>query len=331
MILKENHIFFILRFWRDLTHPIRYDVTGDLHAPQLGTYYLLFDENRIVNQKGATKSFVLDEKGIPVTPTYIDVKEKSHVYFPITIGQYGLAVFHTYLRTRSESDRSRFLRIADWFYDNRIEDDRLGTYWLTDVSLPAYRNPGPWQSAFVQGRGISVLLRGYQLTGNSPYLDVAQGALKPFLHLVSEGGVTSSTEWGPFYEEYTSGVPTLVLNGMIFSLCGVHDFVRVFPENRLSRRIFDDGIQTLKNILPEYDLGYWSRYNLCTADWYPKIDPATVAYHHLHITQLKMLYRLTGEEVFEEYADRFAAQCTFSNIIRTYRMKFQALKEMGRL
>lgn len=28
----------------------------------------------------------------------------------------------------------------------------------------------------------------------------------------------------------------------------------------------DDGISTLINILPEYDLGFWSRNNLCKAE-----------------------------------------------------------------
>ena len=116
------------------------------------------------------------------------------------------------------------------------------------------------------------------------------------------GGVTSYTDWGPYYEEYTSSIPTLVLNGFIFSLCGVYDFIRVYPDNDLAKQIFKDGIQTLKTILPEYNLGFWSRYNLCQADWYPAIDPATIGYQRLHATQLTMLYSLTGESVFLEYA-----------------------------
>jgi hypothetical protein len=300
MILKKKHVFFALRLWRDLTHPLRYDITDDLHAKQLGTYYFLFDENRIVNQKGATKSFVLDEEGIPVTPTYVDVTDKDYVYFPITIGQYGLAVFHTYLNSQSEMDRNRFLKIADWFYNTRIEDDRLGPYWLTDVSLPAYSNPGPWQSAFVQGRGISLLLRAYQLTGKHCYLEAAK-------------------------------VPTLVLNGLIFSLCGLYDFVRVCSENSLAQRLFREGVQTVIHALPAYDLGFWTRYNYCQAAFYPAVDPATVCYHRLHITQLKMLYRLTHEEILREYAENWARYDVPRNIAKMYVIKYRALRKIGRL
>jgi hypothetical protein len=126
-------------------------------------------------------------------------------------------------------------------------------------------------------------------------------------------------------------VPTLVLNGMIFSLCGVYDFVRVFPNNKLAKKIFDDGINTLKNILPEYDLNYWSKYNLCEANFYPKIDPATVGYQRLHITQLKMLYKLTGEKIFNNYAQMFKKQINIFNILKMYIIKYKALKKLNRI
>ena len=223
------------------------------------------------------------------------------------------------------------MKFVYWFCDRNEIYDRLCSLWLTDVPLPQYKNPGPWQSAFAQGRGVSILLRGYQLTDDKKYAEMAEKALIPFTKPVSEGGVTSFTQWGPFYEEYTAKVPTLVLNGMIFSLCGVYDFVRVFPENKLAKKIYNDGIQTLKNILPEYDLGYWSRYNLCKADWYPEIDPATIGYQRLHITQLEMLYKLTNEKIFQEYAEKFRKQDNFLNIIRMYKIKYRALKRLRKI
>ena len=329
--IKNKYIFFLLRILKDIINPIQYKISNNLHSENLTEYYFLFDENQMENQKGGQKSIVYDKEGIPLNPTYIDVRDKKYVYFPITIGQVGLAVFHTYLKTKSESDKNRFLKFVDWFYKNAEISDNLGVRWLTDVPLPQYKNPGPWQSAFAQGRGISILLRGYQLTDDKKYAEMAEKALIPFTKPVSEGGVTSFTNWGPFYEEYTAEVPTLVLNGMIFSLCGIYDFVRVFPENKLAKKIYNDGIQTLKNILPEYDLGYWSRYNLCKAVWYPEIDPATITYQKLHITQLEMLYRLTSENIFQKYAEKFRKQNNFLNAIKMYKIKYHALKRLRRI
>ena len=309
----------------------RYPIAEDLHSSTLGEYYFVFKEKRVSAGKDQALINKFDENGIPINKTYIDVKDKDFVYFPISIGQMGLAVFNTYQNTKSEDDKLRFLKFAEWFYKNADISKELGARWLTDVKLPAYQTPENWQSAFSQSRGISILLRSYQLTGKKEYAEMAEKALISFTKPVSEGGVTSFTQWGPFYEEYTSSVPTLVLNGKIFAMCGLYDFVRVFPENKLAHKLFDEGIETLKNILPAYDMGFWSRYNLCEAPWYPKVDPATIQYQKLHITQLKMLYQLTKQEFFYDYMLKFDKQNTLFNAFRMYFIKFRALKKLGRL
>jgi hypothetical protein len=148
---------------------------------------------------------------------------------------------------------------------------------------------------------------------------------------VDDVGVASFTEDCPFYEEYTAKGPTLVLNGMIFSLFGIMDFVRVFPDNKLARKIHDDGILTLENMLPEYDLGFWSRYNLCRLEGYPEIDPATVGYQRLHISQLEVMHRYTGNEIFYHYMELFKKQDTFLNILKMYKIKYKSLKSLNRI
>lgn len=328
----NKYTFMFGKFMADLRRPKQaFQLSKDLHSQTLGEYYFLFEEARIA--AGADQKLIskFDENGIPINKTYIDVQDKEYVYFPISIGQMGLSVFHTYLKTRSDEDKARFLKFADWFMENGEKDENLGIRWMTDVSLPAYKNPGPWQSAFSQARGISILLRAYQLTKKQAYADHAKEALKSFLLPVEKGGVTSYTDQGPFYEEYTANVPTLVLNGMIFALCGIYDFVRVFPADKEAKKIFDDGITTLEEILPEFDMGYWSRYNLCKAEWYPDIDPATIGYQRLHATQLELLYKITRKEIFNTYVKRFRKQDTLVNAIRMYKVKYHALKKIGRL
>ena len=62
-----------------------------------------------------------------------------------------------------------------------------------------------------------------------------------------------------------------------------------------------------------------------------KIDPATIGYQRLHITQLEMLYRLTNEKIFKEFAEKFKKQDNFINAIKMYKIKYKALKKIGRL
>lgn len=330
MVIKRI-IFMSEKFIFDFTTPKSiYPISDDVTSSKLKHYYFKFEEKQILN-RGQRLISNFDENGIPINKTYVDVSDQNFVYFPITIGQMGLAVFHSFLSSGLEQEKEKFLKFVDWFNNNLEFKNGLGTRWLTYVPLPQYKNPGPWQSAFSQSRAISILLRGYQLTKNEKYLQIAEQALIPFTKSVSEGGVTSFTTWGPFYEEYTAEVPTLVLNGMIFSLFGIYDFIRVCPDNELAREIFNNGISTLENILPQYDLGFWSRYNLCSAPWYPEIDPATISYQRLHIAQLKVMHRITGKEIYKEYWQKFRKQDNLLSALRMYKLKFKALKKIGRL
>ena len=331
MSLKKK-IFMLNKFAADLQSlKERYEIPDNLTSKDLKYYYFVFKEERLSSGKDQALINKFDLNGIPINRTYIDVTDKEFVYFPISIGQMGLAVFHTWLVTNNDSDKKRFLKFVDWFFDNAEISEKIGARWMTDVALPQYHNPGPWQSAFSQSRAISILLRGFQITGDTKYAEIAEKALKPFSITVEDGGVTAFTKWGPFYEEYTSSESTMVLNGKIFALCGLHEFIRVFPENSLSKKLFDQGIDTLINVLPEYDLGFWSRYNLCKAEWHPDIDPATIAYQRLHINQLNMLYKLTGKNTFIFYADKFKQQDNLKNAFKMYILKYKSLKKIGRL
>jgi len=330
MRLKKT-LFMLKKFRIDLQAPRdRYRLCDDWQSSNLGDYYFLFDEERVAAGQDQKLIHSFDADGIPINKTYIDVADQELVYFPISIGQLGLAVYHTWLKTNRANDRDRFLKFVAWFYRHADLSD-AGARWLTEVALPQYHNPGPWASAFAQSRGLSILLRGFQLTGETRYAELATRALIPFTRPVAEGGVTVFTEYGPFYEEYTATVPTLVLNGMIFSLCGLLDYRRVFPADPLGRQLYNDGVATLKAILPQYDLGYWSRYNLCQAEWYPAIDPATIAYHRLHITQLQLLSRWTNDPVFKEWENRFRRYDTVANALKMYHTKFRSLKQLNRL
>ncbi|MCF7911179.1 MAG: D-glucuronyl C5-epimerase family protein [Candidatus Cloacimonetes bacterium] len=322
----------INKFLHDINTPkTRYAIAKDVTSSDLGYYYFMFDEKRVAGGKDQKLLSHFDENGIPVNKTYIDVEGEEYIYFPITIGQMGLAVFHTWLKSGKEEDRERFLHYPRWFETNAEESRKLGARWLTKVPLPQYQNPGPWQSAFSQARAINILLRGFQLTGNDDWADLAKLALQPFSLPVKEGGVTILIDQAPFYEEYTAELPTMVLNGMIFALLGIYDYVRVFPDDKTARILFDSGIQTVADILPVYDLGYWSRYNHCQAEWYPEIDPATIQYQRLHIAQLKVLYKITEIPIFQKYAQIFHKQDNLINACRMYSQKYKSLKKINRI
>lgn len=307
----------------------------EVHNATLSYYYIRFAENPRRLNKLIT---AFDEAGIPLNTTYVDVEEKRLHYYPISIGQYGLAVFHSWLDTGAEAKKAHFLRIADWFYQNRTESDAHGAWWLTDVPKPEYGVFAPWKSAFAQSRALSILLRAWQLTGQEEYLHVAKRALIPFTLDISAGGVSVDRAQGrTFYEEYVAAAPTRVLDGHGFSLFGLYDFVRAvrpetdFAAHAQAKQLFEEGIAGLKQQLPEFDLGFWMRFNRCDLPGYPQDDPCTIGYMKLVAAQLRIFHAITGDDFFQRYAAKLEAYLRPANVLRMYRFKAKALKQLNRL
>ncbi len=310
-------------------------LSDDLFSQKLGHYYFLFeDDPRKLNR--LISSF--DARGIPMNDAYVDVENPRRHYYPISIGQYALARFNRWISEGEGEVRDHFLRIADWFMESVSEDDTLGSYWLTDIPKPEYRVFRPWKSAFAQSRALSVLLRAWQMTGREEYLRTAGRALLPFEVDISEGGVAAFADSNaPIYEEYTAEAPTAVLDGHNFSLLGVFDFIRAVPESLdksshdRAVKIFEKGIEGLIQRLPDYDMGYWLRFNLCSMPHYPQPDPCSIGYYRLVLLQLELLHTLSGRDELIGYQHKFSGYDRPGNIMRMYMDKYRALKKMNRL
>ena len=320
---------------RDFNTNRKIEINMDNQSETLGYYYIKFDED-ITKLNRLIHSF--DKNGVPLNTTYIDVEDVKLHYYPISIGQYGLAIFHSWLKTHSAEKKAHFLRIADWFMDNRTEHTELGCYWLTDVPKPEYGVYHPWQSAFAQSRGISISLRAWQLTADDTYLNVATQALIPFTKDISAGGVSVDREKEEtFYEEYVADLPTRVLDGHSFCLLGLYDYIRAVPENKnynghtLALRLFNEGIEGLIRQLPRFDMGFWPRFNRCDLPGYPQDDPCTIGYLRLVRQQFLILYQITGKEELRFFSEKFQHYDCIPNILKMYRHKFSALKKLNRL
>jgi hypothetical protein len=334
MKIKKT-LFMARKLLRDVNANRRMEVNMENPSGELGYYYIKFEEkpsklNHLIHS--------LDAEGIPLNTTYIDVGNPRLHYYPISIGQYGLAVFHAWLATGNLEKREHFLRIANWFLRNKQEAERLGCYWLTDVPKPEYDIRAPWKSAFTQSRALSILSRAWQLTGDEAYLRMATGALMPFAKDISEGGVSvDRAACETFYEEYVAAVPTRVLDGHAFSLFGLLDYLRAVPGDHspaghhLARRLFDEGLEGLIRQLPRFDLGYWMRFGRCDLPGYPVDDPCTIGYLRLVSKQLLILHHATGREELLHFARKCEQYNTLPHILKMYRAKFKALKKLNRL
>lgn len=94
-----------------------------------------------------------------------------------------------------------------------------------------------------------------------------------------------------------------IINGFMWAVMGVFDYW-LLTEREDIKEWFDRFTDTIARNLHLFDTGFWSLYEL-SGTKIPMI--ASHFYHKLHIVQLKILYNMTGDEIFLYYANKWTA------------------------
>jgi len=243
-----------------------------------------------------------DSNGIPILDYQGSLGPR---YNPIAIAQFGLGNFNAFRRSGPAGRLAKFLAVADWLVSN-LESNPAGLRVWNHHFDWEYRTTlrAPWQSALAQSQGISVLVRAYEETGKDVYLDNAKSAFEAFMQTTDKGGVVYIDERGdPWLEEYIVSPPTHILNGFIWATWGVYDYWLATADVS-ARELFAATIDTLKRNLERYDVSFWSLYELAGTKLKMLASPF---YHRLHIVQLCVLHKLTGEDLFAQYAAKWSS------------------------
>jgi hypothetical protein len=261
----------------------------------LGDYYQDFSPAIALVEDGPGGG--LDAEGIPVTSP-----GGEPVPSPIRVAQYALG--NLIAAGRGEERRAEVARVQlDWLVAAQADAGEWAGCWPMTHDNPKYPwLRAPWFSALASGNAISALLRGWEALGEAPYRDAASAAYEG-LHVPRDAMRICEESGGElWYEEYP-GVPALrVLNGHVYCLLGVADHARVSGDVEADRR-WRLAASTLLARLDEYDLGFWSAYEL---RWR---EPASLHYQrNIHVPQLRILAALTGEARFADVAERWARQ-----------------------
>ena len=216
--------------------------------------------------------------------------------------QWALGAWERYLKGDGDAWRQAAISAGDHLLSAQQRDGVWNGAWLHWFPMPhTYRIEPPWVSGIAQGEGASLMARLFAGTGDERYAEAARRALAPMRLPTASGGVLSEIDGLPFFEEYPTTPDSLVLNGGIFALWGFHDVARALDDVE-AKQWFEGGLDALVNLLPRYDTGYWSRYDLFP---HPVINVASAAYHLLHVKQLEILASLSERDELTQASERF--------------------------
>jgi hypothetical protein len=216
---------------------------------------------------------------------------------PVTVIQLAVGA----LQLRDPDQLPLVAAVVEWV--ERSADDR---------GLLAYRFPmphtfpleAPWYSSLAQGEAGSLLIRAAHVLDRPELFALADRVVEPLLEAEPLVALTAD---GPVLQEYPTDPPAHVLNGWITSLFGLYDTAQgprdPTATTRRAADAFDAGATTLAARLHLYrtPLG-WSRYDLYP---HPLANTTSLAYHRLHIAQLRALHSLTRIETFAATADEW--------------------------
>lgn len=174
--------------------------------------------------------------------------------------------------------------------------------------------PG-WVSGMGQGLALSVYARAYLATKDPAWIDAGDNALAFLQVPFPDGPMTDLSDLDPsltgyvFFEEYLVDPNVYTLNGYMFALLGLYDWWKVAGSEKAGD-LFTRGIETLEKLLPYYDIGTFSTYDLGYVThgkpYLMPIKPHVAArYHAFHIAQLRALYSSTGSETLKAYAEKW--------------------------
>lgn len=214
----------------------------------------------------------------------VDVGTGEEIYLPTAVFQYGLGAYDLYLESKDEIMRERMIVCSNWALDNQESNGGWRVF--------EYENKEQPYSSMTQGEGASLLLRAYKETGDEKYFTGAKKAVYFMIIPIEEGGTAKYLDDDIYLYEYTYA--PLILNGWIFSYWGLRDYCIVSSDKEILN-ICHKTLETMVRKLPEFDLGYWSKYDdgkiICSP-----------FYHNLHIAQMKVMFDLTRIEIFNHYA-----------------------------
>lgn len=160
-------------------------------------------------------------------------------------------------------------------------------YWQYDFP---YGGPAPWTSGFAQAVAAQALARVGVLVANRFFVRAADTSIRALRKtlLMKLGGGSWVREYGFTHQA--------ILNAQLQSLLSLESYAGIV-KTKAARKVVAELDVATRALLPRFDLGCWSRYELGGA-------AADLHYHAYHVQLLRRLSARHTEAIYRRtYAD----------------------------
>lgn len=254
----------------------------------------------------------VDENGIP----FVYYPEQNGItagkqYNPTIVCNFALDYYKSLLEKNDAQQLQRFRNCVQWLAQN-ISWHQGYALFIFNWQQPWYDSVGaPYTSGMTSGLAIEVFTKASQLLKQPAYLQYAAALRRGFYLPIDSGGFTYKNSFGWWYEELadTAMHTPYILDGHIFATTGVFHYWKNTGDDS-AKYVYQKGLEALKHYLPMFDAGDGKIYY----DRYGKL--ADKKYHRILTRQMKELYQLTGDEVFNQYYQKWVAPLNRPYILR---------------
>jgi len=223
-------------------------------------------------------------------------------YYPNLIARYVVEIYNYCLSNDnwSTSLLNKIKNQTAWLHANESQYDDHSIWLLRSNNAYEISNTTPWWSVGTSNLIIAAFLDSYSIFGNQSDLDSAWRAMKAYAYPMQEHGFATNWSGKVWYEDYacnttrTEGKPQHFLNGMLYSLQSLY-YLYKFNGSSLARSLFDDGVNSIKAHMKEFDTGMWERYSILN----PRADRDTM---NIRVTLFDWLRKTTPDpEIYGWY------------------------------
>jgi hypothetical protein len=235
-----------------------------------------------------------DAKGVPMRPLG---RFGRLVYNPTVLAQQGLKRLDSYVQTGDKYHLRQARKYAEAL--KRTSDGGRKRRWQPHWYDLGVHDSG-WVNSNSHGLTLSFLSRFHQVTGAKGKLEQARLLFNAFLQRPGNQRWFSNVTAAGYvwFEHWPDGTKDHTLNAHMNAMFGLYDYWQASGDP-LAEQYFLGGAKTVRDKLHRFRRkDQLSRYSLAG----PK---GSLHYHDTHVSQLRILARMTGDRWFERQADRF--------------------------